>query len=43
MAEEINKPENRGYADNGIAGVQGGGRPVHAAGVRRRARSGDAR
>ena len=32
-AEEINKPENRGYADNGIAGVQGGGRAVHAARV----------
>ena len=31
MAEEINKPENRGYADNGIAGVQGGRRAVHAA------------
>ena len=26
MAEEIDKPENRGYADNGIAGVQGSGR-----------------
>ena len=35
MAEEIDKPENRGYADNGIAGLQGGGRPAHAAGVRR--------
>ena len=23
MAEEIDKLENRGYADNGIAGVQG--------------------
>ena len=43
MAEEIDKPENRGYADNGDAGVQGGGRAVHAARVRRRARSGDAR
>ena len=40
MAEEINKPENRGYADNGIRRVQGGGRPVHAARVRRRARPG---
>ena len=43
MAEEIGKPENRGYADNGVAGVQGSRRPLHAARVRRRARPGDAR
>ncbi len=38
MAEEINQPENRGYADNGPAGVQAGRGPVHAAQLRRRAR-----
>ena len=31
MAGEIDKPENRGYADNGIGGLQGSGRPLHAA------------
>ena len=40
MAEEINKPENRGYADNGIRRRSRSGRPLHAARVRRRARPG---
>ena len=31
MAREINRPENRGYADNGIAGLQGSRGAVHAA------------
>ena len=36
MAEEINKPENRGYADNGIAAFKEAAAAVHAARVRRR-------
>ena len=36
MAEEINKLENRGYADNGIAAFKEAAAAVHAAEVRRR-------
>ena len=41
--EEIDKPENRGYADNGIAELQGGRRALHEARLRRHARPGHAR
>ena len=41
MAEEIGKPENRGYADNGVARVQGAVARFMQAGIRRRAQSGN--
>ena len=43
MADEINKPENRGYIDNGIAAFKEAVAAVHAAQLRRDARPGDAK
>ena len=40
MAEAINDPKNRGYADNGIAEYQRGRRPADGPRIRGRARSG---
>ena len=40
MAAEIDKPENRGYADNGIAAFKEAAARLHAAGVRGAARPG---
>ena len=39
MVEEIGKPENRGYADNGIPELPRGGCPIHGSGIRREPRS----
>ena len=41
LKTKSDKVENRGYADNGIAALQGSRRRVHEAAVRRHARSGD--
>ncbi len=41
LKREVDKVENRGYADNGIAELQGRRRRVHAAAVRRDTRPGD--